>query len=400
MSSESAAPGDILTVLSIPRTSGPSMVRIASSFAYVDADVRVSDVYRAMSDDESVQAIGVVERSGAVVGILVRRDFFATMARPYAQDVFRHHPVREVMTEVRAFSADSDLFAVAEEIKRDLREPVVSYYLLTTSEGRFSGVFSSQDMLVYLSEITQTDITMARNLQARIVRDREISVGKRLELVAASQIAKGVGGDFYKVARYDDHRWMIALCDVSGKGVAASVITSVLWGMMSVYDFNRGLLPFVRDVNRYLFRTFETERFVTAILMDYDEESGVISLCDLGHSHLMVYREGRLSTVKTGQNNLPLGILPELEPRIDTFRPRPSDLLLMITDGLIEQPNIAGEIYSYSRIAQVIADVADSPVEVISDHLASDFSRFRGKRPLTDDVTWALMRFAPQEVTL
>jgi len=225
-------------------------------------------------------------------------------------------------------------------------------------------------------------------------------VGERLELVASSHTAKGVGGDFYKVIQYERGRWLVALCDVSGKGVAASIITSVLWGMMSIYDFRNGMLPFIRQVNSYLVRTFETEKFVTAVFLDYDEATGEVSVCDLGHSHLFLFRQGQMRTIRTNQNNLPLGISPDLDPRTDTFRPRPSDLLFVITDGLIEQANLEGEEYSLSRIAALFGGHQSAPVETISDRLLEDFNRFRGRRPLGDDVTWALMRFARQTVIL
>ena len=386
-----------LETLPDKRTSDQSVVRIASSTTFVRADVRIADLYDAMTQNATVQAVGVVDSDETVVGIVVRRDFFATMARPYAQDVFRNHPVREVMTETRSFSGDSNIFTVSEEIAEDMRKPVVIYYLLTWSGDRFAGVFSSQDMLVYLSAITQADIAMARKLQSRIVRDREISVGQRLELVAASQTAKGVGGDFYKVTQYAEHKWLIALCDVSGKGVAASIVTSVLWGMMSIYDFSNGMVPFVQQVNRYLVQTFETEKFVTAVFMDYDEITGRVSVCDLGHSHLFLFRDGKMRAVKTNQNNLPLGIVADLEPSVDTVRPSPNDLLFVITDGLIEQANLVGQEYGLQRVSQVFGERDAEPVEAISDAL---FNRFRGRRPLGDDVTWALMRFAPQTVTL
>jgi sigma-B regulation protein RsbU (phosphoserine phosphatase) len=382
------------------RINDQTILRLASSTAFVRGDVRVYDLFEAMNDSPDLQAVGVVDKAEAVVGIVVRRNFMAMMARPYAQDVFRNHPVREIMEEATTYSSDSNAFSVAEEIAEDMRRPGATHYLLTWSGNRFAGVFSSQDMLVYLSQITQADIELARRLQSRIVRDREIIVGNRLELVASSRTAKGVGGDFYKVTQYAPGKWIIAMCDVSGKGIAASIITSALWGMMSIYDFRAGLSSFVRQVNNYLVQTFETEKFVTAVFLEYDESTRRVDVCDLGHSHLFLFRDGSLRKVKTNQKNLPLGIMADMEPRIDTFRPATTDIFFLITDGLIEQQNLAGEEYTLTRIGELFVREADRPVEVISDRLFDDFTSFRGKRPLTDDVTWALVRFAEQEITL
>ena len=153
-------------------------------------------------------------------------------------------------------------------------------------------------------------------------------------------------------------------------------------------------------MNNYLVQTFETEKFVTAVFLQYDESTGRVDVCDLGHSHLFLFRDGSLKKVKTNQDNLPLGIMPDMQPKIASFRPAASDLFFLITDGLIEQQNLAGEEYTLSRIGEVFAREAQYPVEVLSDRLFEDFTRFRGRRPLTDDVTWALMRFAKQTITL
>jgi len=390
----------ILENLPQQRVNNQTILRLASSATYVRGGVRVFDLFEAMNDAPELRAVGVVDDDGAVIGMVVRRDFMAMMARPYAQDVFRNHPVREIMAQGTAFSSDSNVFSVADEIAEDMRRPGVIHYLLTWSENRFAGVFSSQDMLVYLSQMTQADIELAQRLQSRIVRDRELIVGERLELVASSRTAKGVGGDFYKVSQFTPGKWIIAMGDVSGKGIAASIITSVLWGMMSIYDFRSGLTAFIHQVNNYLVQTFETEKFVTAVFLQYDESAGRVDVCDLGHSHLFLFRDGSLKKVKTNQSNLPLGIMPDMQPKISSFRPAASDLFFVITDGLIEQQNLAGEEYTLSRIGEIFAREAQYPVEVLSDRLFEDFTRFRGRLPLTDDVTWALMRFAKQTITL
>lgn len=391
---------DLLEWLPERRVNDQSVVRIASSNAFIRSTAGIYDVYKALMTLPSLQAVGVVDEDDTVAGIVVRRDFFATMSRPYAQDVFRNHPVTEIMTTARAFSGDSDIFTVSEDIAEEMREPTVQYYLLTWSGERFGGIFSSQDMLVYLSQITQNDIELARKLQARIVREREIAVGSRLELVASSHTAKGVGGDFYKTTQYAPGKWIITVCDVSGKGVAASIITSVLWGMMSIYDFSHGFVPFIRQLNDYLVQTFETEKFVTAVFLDYDEATGTVTICDMGHSHVFLFRDGALHALKTRQNNLPLGIVAGLEPKTDTFRPRDTDLLFLITDGLIEQPNEQDETYSLKRVSDILKKYESDPVESVSDRIFKDFNRFRGRRPLGDDITWALMRFNEQTVIL
>lgn len=396
-----AEEGQLLHRFEQGRINNQTIARIASNFYYCRQDEKIFALADKLRENETIMALGVVDEADRVVGIIVRKDFFNTMVRPYARDVFRNHPVSEIMQQAKSFDAEMNLFSVSEELSEDMRKPGVTYYLLTNEEGAFRGIFSTQDMLLYLSQITQSDIALARKLQSRIVRERDFVVGKRFEFVASSRTAKGVGGDYYEIRQFAENLWVAALCDVSGKGVAASIITAIIWGMMSMFTFRKGCLAeFVRSLNEYIVRTFESEKFVTGLFIEYDEEAGELSVCDMGHSHFFLFRDQKLMRLNTNQQNLPIGVAPDIEAKVDSFRPKQGDTLFMITDGLTEQTNMKGQEYSLERIAKVLRENAQEPVEILADRLTSDFHSFRGKRSLSDDVTFALMRFEPQEVRL
>lgn len=382
------------------KTRDQAISKLASDLYYVRDNEMIQVLAENLRKAKEVQAIGVVNEEDEVVGMVVRDEFFNTMVRPYARDVFKNRPVREVMSQARTFHADMNLFTVAEEIDQDMKAHGIGYYVLTDDAKRFRGIFSTQDVLVHLSEMTQNDIGLARKLQSRIVRERELQVGKTFEFIASSHKAKGVGGDFYEIRKYSDRNWIVAFCDVAGKGVSASIVTSVIWGMMSIFDFSQGVTTFVRRLNDYIVQTFESEKFVTGVFVDYNEETGKLQICDMGHSHLFLYRNGRLLRLKNSGNNLPIGVSAETEPVFDSIHPRQDDMLLLLTDGLIEQSNRDGAVYSMEQIARILHGHAGMPVENIGDQLLKDFNTFRGQHHLIDDVTFALMKFTPQEVTL
>jgi sigma-B regulation protein RsbU (phosphoserine phosphatase) len=391
---------NILEYFEPPQTRNQAISKLASDLYYVRETEMIEVLADNLRTSKDVQAVGVVDAQGTVVGMVVKDDFFNTMVRPYARDVFKNRPIREVMSQARTFNGDLNLFTVAEEINDDMRAPGIQYYILTNHEQQFRGIFSTQDMLVYLSEMTQNDIALARKLQSRIVRERELQVGSSFEFMASSLKAKGVGGDFYDIRRYSDSNWVLAFCDVSGKGVSASIITSVIWGMMSIFDFSQGVATFVKRLNDYIVRTFESEKFVTGVFIDYNEKSGELQVCDMGHSHLFLFRNGKMVRLKNSRNNLPIGVMAENEPGFDTIRPRTKDLFFLLTDGMIEQDNNAGEVYTIEQIAQVLRKNMSMPVESVGESLLKDFEGFRGQHHLNDDVTFALMKFAPQDVTL
>jgi serine phosphatase RsbU (regulator of sigma subunit) len=75
-------------------------------------------------------------------------------------------------------------------------------------------------------------------------------------------------------------------------------------------------------------------------------------------------------------------------------------MLFLLTDGLIEQTDPDGRLYSLDRIAEVLRANDGDPVETLADRLLGDFNSFRGRHHLSDDVSFAMMRFVEQEITL
>ena len=214
-------PEGVIRFASAPKPATNSIGRLAGHAAYVTPDAQVEAVADALRDHEHLSAIAVVDGSLHVLGVVVRREFFGMMVRAYAREVFKKRSIDQVMTAPVPVRCDDNVFAVADMLTQTLSTGDISHYVLVDRENRYCGLFSSQDLLLSLSRMTQDDIAMARELQGRIVRERALVVGKQFECAAHSQSAKGVGGDFYDVREYESGRWVIAFCDVSGKGVAA-----------------------------------------------------------------------------------------------------------------------------------------------------------------------------------
>lgn len=367
--------------------------KIASAFHFVRAGTMIRDLADALADNESVFALGVVDEGGRVAGIVVRRDLFDILGKPFGRDLYTNKSVEKVMKPAVMFDASTNIFAVAEELSGTLNASVIGYYVLTDADGVFSGIFSSKDLLICLSEMTTKDIELARRLQAGMVREEYMEGSPRFAVVGASGMAKGVGGDYYRIRRYDGTRRLIALCDVSGKGIAASLVTAIIDGMLSIYDFAGGLRHFIIRLNEYIAVTFSSERFVTGVFADFDEQTGEIVLYDLGHSYIFVFRDGKLSKVTTKDENIPLGIKRDILPRSARFPLRRDDLLIIITDGIIEQIDPFGEQYGIKRLAEKIQEFRHKGLKRIKDELFADIAVFRGREVQHDDMTMILLEY-------
>lgn len=374
--------------------------QIAQGYYFVTSDTVINDLAEDLNHREEIDAVGVVDASGKVIGVIVRAELFSLLGRPYGRDVLSRLPVTEVMKESPTIRFDANIFSVSEDLDEYLKSSDVSYFALIDENEQFRGSFSTHDLLLYLSEITQRDIGLARKLQSKLVHERDLVVGKNFEFSSYSASAKGVGGDFYSILQVDSSRWLMSVCDVSGKGVSASILTSVIWGMMSIYDFRQGMKSFITKLNNYIAATFEGEKFVTGVFLTYDEQKNIVQICDMGHSHIFVFRDGRMLRVSTTQRNLPLGVSENTEPKISRFAPEENDIILVVTDGLLEQQSKNQDVYSLDRVINLLRDHKEKAVEVLNDRIIDDFETFRGGHHLQDDVTYALLKFREQEVVL
>jgi sigma-B regulation protein RsbU (phosphoserine phosphatase) len=370
---------------------------IASGSFYVHGNAKVLDVYDDLREMDQVQAVGVTDQDMKTIGIILRTDFFSMLAKPYARDVMKTRMVSEVASSAEVIDSEINLLTVAENLTHRLREQDTSYYVIADSEERFKGIFSTKDLLICLSDMTRNDIILARKLQERLVKESDFVKGKNFKFVAAAISAKGVAGDFYSIKKHGKSSWILSVCDVSGKGIAASVITSVLWGMINIYDFRNGMKKFISELNAYLFQAFESEKFVTGIFLDYNDESRIARICDMGHAYIHLFRNGRCMRIRSKHSNFPLGIIPDIVPQVNAFKPQREDLFFIYTDGLIDQENANHQTYSMEYVSAIIKTNVSLPIEDLRDLILKDFKAFRGERHFNDDITFALIKFEAQD---
>jgi len=206
-------------------------------------------------------------------------------------------------------------------------------------------------------------------------------------------MAKEVGGDFYLVKQIGASRVFLGICDVSGKGIAASLITAVLGGILDTYKGAPGLGSFLHGLNRYLHDTFRLEYFVTGIFIELDLETGTATVCDMGHSYVLV-REGR-QFLRLGKktSNPPLGIVDNLKPSLSSYRFTRGGQALLFTDGIVEQTNPQGVEYSEQRLFRLLKNRPDMGPDELRHALCEDLDGFRGQQPQNDDLTFVILNY-------
>ncbi|MFA6506681.1 MAG: SpoIIE family protein phosphatase [Treponemataceae bacterium] len=381
------------TVLSFERPGkiySNSILRVARHFWNVRQNALVLNLADELLRHPEIPVVGVIDEERKVVGIVRRDRFFAQVSKPFGREVLRRSTVAEVTDTCESIDANSDIFAVAQRVLKNTNDDDSAYYPLHDETGKCMGLFSVQDISNYLSKITRDDIELAGRLQERLLASNELSEGDGWRIDAWSRAAKGVGGDFYFSSEFEDGKIFTALCDVSGKGVAASLIVSMVWGMLRMYDFRGGLSDLIVQLNRSIITTFHMEKYLTGFFMIYDPLTMRIDCADMGHSHIVLIREGKVHHIRGKTLNLPIGVETVITPAVDTFRLRKGDALLVHSDGITEQENANGEEFGEPRLSRTVIHALTSNTP-LQEEVPVAVDAFRGSAPQQDDMSCVLL---------
>ncbi|HBE02933.1 MAG: hypothetical protein A2096_11430 [Spirochaetes bacterium GWF1_41_5] len=393
---------DVVFQAEIMELSGETVNKLISSRYYVFSDEETQNIANSIARHDEMRALAVVNRSMIVQGIVIKSELFELLGRPYCRDVFNKRKISEIMHEARCFRKDINIFYLAELVDAEMKSIGVKYFVALDERGKYAGIFSTRNLLIYLSEITKKDIKQAIKLQNSLFKTVNFEKNNFFELFAANNMALGVGGDFHLQYKYSSTNWLIMLGDVSGKGVASAFITSAISGIFYSYDFSGGIYNFVITMNRFLFKCFQMEKFVTAVIMDFNEKTGEIVLCDMGHSMVYVMRGKKFFRMTTSVKNLPLGIDPDFAPEINKYTLRNGELAFIITDGVIEQINSAHKEYSIERFCRIIKKNSHKDMKGLGEFLLKDISVYRQSMPQHDDITFIFLKYLndTQEITV
>jgi len=380
------------------KDSGYTVTRLISSRYYVDEDLPIQELVNIFNDKGSeMNAVGVVSGSKEFRGIIIRKELMKLISRPFGIDVLKKKPVSRVAVIPRTFDSKTALPTISETLRNEMKLQKESFYTVLDNTGCFAGIFSTRDLLIHMSDQNRKDMNLAREVQNSMMKNRHNILAFGLEVASSFTPAQSVGGDFYLTRKISENEWVIILCDVSGKGVAASIVTAMLYGITRTYDFSRGIKSFVRDLNAMIFDTFRGDRFLTGIFMVFNEDTGKVSILDMGHSYLSLIRGGKHISLTSEMENLPIGIVEDLEPKAGRLNLVYGDIILTVTDGLVEQKDQRGECYNISNMHDLIRLNSVCPLEDIRDTILTDFEAFRQDTPYHDDMTFLLIRYPHPE---
>ncbi len=238
----------------------------------------------------------------------------------------------------------------------------------------------------------QRELDIARDVQQRLLPQR-LPVLAGLDMHASSVSALEVGGDYFDLVRLDSDRMAAIVADVSGKGTSAAFFMAEMQGAFrALVGVDPEPVALLTRADAVLGPMLDTGTFVTALYGVLDARAATFTFARAGHCPLAVVPADAAQPVALLRApGLGLGL--DRKGRFAAFAQAqrvalvPGDALVLITDGVVESRNPAGEEYGYDRLREALDTLRGRSAEAVHHGLIAHLRGFLQGEPYTDDTT-------------
>ncbi|HEX7194542.1 MAG TPA: GAF domain-containing SpoIIE family protein phosphatase [Chthoniobacterales bacterium] len=289
--------------------------------------------------------------------------------------------------------------------------------VLAVANGPMSAPFSASDFVVFQSIVEQSAFALYNAVvyseagdKRRIDRDLEVAHDiQRILLPNAAPAIDGfeiaglnipasqVSGDYYDYIPLGGDRIGIAIADVSGKGVAASLIMAMCRSVLrSVARSSQSAATVLHEVNRQVYPDIREDMFISMAYLIAQKGSDELVLARAGHDAPLHFRASDQSVTRINPPGMALGIdSGSVFNRVTSdFRVRleAGDCLILYTDGVTEALDVDGLEFGISKLIEAVQASSPNGAPAILSRVTSDLKSFVGGHHQNDDITLIAIR--------
>jgi sigma-B regulation protein RsbU (phosphoserine phosphatase) len=246
-------------------------------------------------------------------------------------------------------------------------------------------------------ERLEKELRFAQRVQTALLPAGPPKRLKGIEVAAAFAPAREVGGDFHDYLSPESHTLVVAVGDVSGKGVPAALYSAFAAELVRGRTFRRRYLPdrsspsgVLSSINTILHQRQLEEYYCTLCYTVFDLKRRVLTLANSGLPYPI-----RCSTEGCAQIELPgvpLGSFHGTTYDEVTYALHAGDLFVLCTDGVFEAMNAQGQEFTAARLLEVVGTLRDQPPAKVVQGIFAAVETWRGDTPPNDDMTAVAVR--------
>ena len=235
------------------------------------------------------------------------------------------------------------------------------------------------------------ELEAARRIQMGILPDPAVALAgeRRVELFAYLEPAREVGGDLYDFFRLDGDRVFLLIGDVSGKGMPGSLFMALSKSLCKSIALRGAgdVGQMLREANAEISRDNRESLFVTVWAGILDARSGALEYANAGHDPpLLLFADGRPPGRLDEGGGPPLCVIDDFPYEAMSCRLAPGEVVCLITDGVTDATNAAGEFYGRRRLLDLLAKLPSADARAAGEAIKQDVTRFADGVLPADDI--------------
>ncbi|MGH9513573.1 MAG: SpoIIE family protein phosphatase [Terriglobales bacterium] len=302
------------------------------------------------------------------------------------------------------------------------RIPVRSSDQLAALANSFNSMTTSLEQLIREQKEKQrleNELVIAQEVQAQLF-PRQIAQLASLEVHGFCRPARTVSGDYYDFLKLDSDRLLLAMGDISGKGISAALLMATIHSAVRAYSLED--IPILREpvtvggrgsgmdlgsdlqgqgeevspatlltlLNHQLYQSTPMEKYATLFLAIYDGEERRLRYSNGGHLPPIILSE-QGSVRKMDLGGTVVGMFERVDYEEGAAQLRRGDIFIAYSDGITEPENEFGE-FGEDRLIDLVQENRDLPLERITEIVTASVDDWIGDHEQPDDVTLVLAR--------
>ena len=237
----------------------------------------------------------------------------------------------------------------------------------------------------------EEELDIAREIQRNLLPQKFPSLSN-FDIAAVNVSSKQVGGDYYDIIELDENDCVVAIADVSGKGVPASLMMANMQAFLQVIcrqniplDIATGL------INDLISKNTTDGRFITFFWGTLNNLDKTFEYVNAGHNPPLLIRDGKIIKLEIG--GMILGVMKTImQYRSEKIQLMKDDVIVMFTDGISEAMNKKGEEFSDEALEKLSLELVGDTSENIMKKIQSEVQKFTDGANQSDDITLVVIK--------
>jgi serine phosphatase RsbU (regulator of sigma subunit) len=234
------------------------------------------------------------------------------------------------------------------------------------------------------------ELSIAREIQQALL-PCGLSDFPHLSVAGTNSPCLAVGGDYFDVFATGDDRTAFLIADVSGKGLGAALLTTMLQGALTGMSIGADPARVFNHINKFLCGHAELGKYATIFFGVLDRD-GQLEFINAGHPSPILLRGGETAE-PFSEGSCPVGLVPAAEYVAACTKLLPGDTLILFSDGVTEAADPDEQLFGVARLREVLAGQHEAPLDHIQKTVLESVERFARGASQADDITLLLLRY-------